>query len=67
MSSSRGATTVRPAYVPQTGHTRCGRRGLWHCGHALCARTFALCCERRFVVRECDCFCFGTAMAEVQG
>jgi hypothetical protein len=26
-----------------------------------------LCCDRRFVVRLCDCFCFGTAMSDVEG
>jgi len=26
-----------------------------------------LCCDRRLVVRECDCFCLGTAMGGQQG
>ena len=26
-----------------------------------------LCCERRWLVRACDCFCFGTAMADGKG
>jgi hypothetical protein len=25
-----------------------------------------LCCDRRLVVRECDCFCLGTAMGGEQ-
>ena len=57
-----GATTSRPAYVPHTGQTRCGRRGLWHCGHALKVGAAILCCARRLLVRLCDCFCLGTAM-----
>ena len=35
---------------------------MWHCGHSLSVGTAALWVERRFVVRECDCFCLGTAM-----
>ena len=34
----RGARARRPhgpPYVPHAGHTRCGRRGLWHCGQAV--------------------------------
>jgi len=53
--------------VPHTGHTRWGRRGLWHCGHALIAGELILCCDRRLVVRLCDCFCFGTAMSDEEG
>ena len=26
-----------------------------------------LCCDRRLVVRECDCFCLGTAMGGEEG
>src|SRR5439155_1039043 len=46
-----------------TGQTRCGRRGLWHVGHALTLGAAILCCARRLLVRAWDCFCFGTAMA----
>ena len=35
---------------------------MWHCGHELNVGALSLCVERRFVVRECDCRCFGTAM-----
>lgn len=56
--------TVRPRYEPQFGHTRCGRRGVPQEGQ-LCVPGFAaLCCDRRLVLRLCDCFCLGTAMAE---
>jgi MOSC domain-containing protein YiiM len=58
-----GATTSRPAYVPQFGQTRCGRRGAWHCGHSLCVGADSLCVERRLFVRAWDCFCLGTAIA----
>ena len=58
-----GDTTSRPRYDPQTGQTRCGRRGLWHVGHALIGGDAILCCARRLAVRACDCFCLGTAMA----
>ena len=58
---------MRPAYVPQTGQTRCGSRGLWHCGHWLNDGAAILCCERRFVVLLCDCFCLGTAMGGCEG
>jgi GNAT superfamily N-acetyltransferase len=40
---------------------------VWHCGHALKTGAAILCCERRFVVRLCDCFCLGTAMATNEG
>ncbi len=61
-SSGCVATISRPAYVPHTGHTRCGRRGLWQRGHTLSAGAVILCCARRLAVRLCDCFCLGTAI-----
>jgi len=48
--------------VPHVGQTRCGMRGLWHCGHAWIDGAEILCCERRLFVRAWDCFCFGTAI-----
>lgn len=56
------ATISRPAYEPQTGQTRCGRRGLWQVGHSFVEGALILCVARRLDVRACDCFCFGTAM-----
>jgi hypothetical protein len=55
------------AVEPQCGHTRCGRRGWWHCGQLLTDGAVILCCARRLLVRECDCFCFGTAMGGPEG
>src|ERR1700689_4177379 len=37
-------------------------RGLWHCGQALTVGALALCCDRRLVGREGDCFGLGTAI-----
>ena len=60
------ATTSRPAYEPHTPHTWCGRRGLWQVGHSLYEGALILCVARRLAVRECDCFCFGTAMRRMR-
>ena len=61
-ASGRRTTTSRPAYVPQLGHTRCGRRGSWQRGQWRRCGCSILCCERRLLVRECDCLCLGTAI-----
>lgn len=53
---------ARPAYVPQEGQTRCGRRGAWHCGHELYVGAEILCVARRLLVRLWDWRCLGTAM-----
>ena len=47
--------------------TRCGRRGWRHCGQLLTAGAEILWVDRRLFVRECDCFCFGTAMGGDEG
>ena len=59
----RGRDDLAAGVVPQTGQTRCGRRGLWHCGQALKTGAAILCWARRCAVRAWDCFCLGTAMA----
>src|SRR4051794_28519749 len=68
-ADSRGAAsaiscsiTSRPAYVPQTGHTRCGKRGLWHRGHALSRGALILWVARRLSRRVREVLFFGTAM-----
>ncbi len=54
--------------VPHTGQTRCGRRGLWHCGHALIAGELILCLRATLGrARLYGCFCFGTAMGDAEG
>ncbi len=45
------ATTSRPAYVPHTGHTRWGLRGLWQRGHSFTAGASILWLARRSAVR----------------
>ena len=62
-----GATISRPAYVPQTAQTRCGRRGEWQRGHSLSAGAVTLCWARRLAVRLWDCFFLGTAISAGKG
>jgi hypothetical protein len=35
---------------------------MWQWGHSFTVGFAALCWERRLFVRECDCFCLGTAI-----
>ena len=39
---------------------------MWQCGQALNVGALSLCVERRFVVREWDCRCLGTAIGLVR-
>ena len=52
---------------PQCHQPRRPHRVCPHCGHAFTDGEVILCCDRRLVVRECDCFCFGTAMGGAEG
>ena len=69
-ASRRGAVsaiscsiTSRPAYVPHTGQTRCGRRGLWQRGHSLSRGALTLWVARRLSRRVREVLFFGTAIA----
>ncbi len=46
-SPMSGRITSRPAYVPQVGQTRCGRRGLWQRGQRFVRGLAAVCVARR--------------------
>ena len=58
----RSGSTSRPRYVPQVGHTRCGRLGWWHCGHSFTRGASMRCVARRLSRRDLEVFRFGTAI-----
>jgi len=59
----RSGSTSRPLYVPQVGHTRCGRFGCPHWGQTFTFGASIACVARRLSRRELDCRLFGTAMS----
>jgi len=54
-------STCRPRYVPHAGHTLCGSRGAWHCGHSPTVGPSIWCVARRVSLRVREVFFLGTA------